>query len=80
MVTPEVDRQFLFPSTLNNISRLGLEGLIQDGCSGHDKVISMKIAHLLAYLTTITSWDSLSGYMQEFTQASRFRRWILRRF
>ena len=73
MVTPEVDRQFLFPSTLNNISRLGLEGLIQDGCSGHDKVISMKIAHLLAYLTTITSWDSLSGYMQEFTQASRFQ-------
>ena len=73
MANPEVDKLFLFPSMLEDISRSGLEKLIRDEYSDHHKGINMKVAHLLGYLSTITTWDSLMAYTREFMAVSRFQ-------
>ncbi|KIO43605.1 hypothetical protein [Sanguibacteroides justesenii] len=74
MANPSLDKLILFPSMLDSITKGGLEGLIRRGYSrGYDKLISMKVSQLLAYLTTITGWDSLRAYTREFYESARFR-------
>lgn len=62
------------PPILNYITEKGLKGCIM-GEYGREQdiAISLKTAHLLAYLTTITTWDSLNQFMREFTARIRFR-------
>lgn len=75
MVNPSLDKfVFLFPSMLDCVASGGLEGLIQEGnANNHPKVVYMKVSQLLAYLTTITSWDSVYAHIQEFYENARFR-------
>ncbi|WP_286137668.1 hypothetical protein [Gabonibacter massiliensis] len=74
MANPTLDKFNLFPSMLDSITKGGLGGLIRRGYSrGYDKLISMKVSQLLAYLTTITTWNSLCAYTREFYERARFR-------
>lgn len=62
------------PSMLEQIEKNGLEGCITGEYSLEQEVaISLKVSHLLSYLTTITSWDSLSRFMEEFNARTCFR-------
>ena len=56
------------------IEKNGLEGCITGEYSLEQEVaISLKVSHLLSYLTTITSWDSLSRFMEEFNARTCFQ-------
>ena len=64
----------MMPSRLRRVADLGLDGLVMGGYSmERDIGISLKVFHLLAYLTTLTSWDSLSGFMRESSERALFR-------
>ena len=59
---------------LNRIAEKGLEGIITEGYSREQSsLISLKVSYLLGYLTTITTWDALTRFMQEFNASTRFR-------
>lgn len=74
MANPTLDKLILFPSMLDSIAVGGLEGLIRGEYSqGYNKLVSMKVSQLLAYLTTITDWKSVCAYMREFYERARFR-------
>lgn len=74
MANPTLDKFILFPSMLDSIAAGGLEGLIRGEYSwGYNKLVSMKVSQLLAYLTTITTWDSVRTYTREFYERARFR-------
>lgn len=74
MANPTLDKFNLFPSMLDSIAAGGLEGVIRRGYSrGYNKLVSMKVSQLLAYLTTITTWNSLCAYTREFYERARFR-------
>lgn len=40
---------------------------------GTTKLVSLKVSQLLAYLTTITDWNSICAYTREFYERARFR-------
>ena len=62
------------PGIFNYIAEKGLQGSIMEGYSLEQSIaIYLKVSHLLAYLTTITTWDSLSRTMDEFNARARFR-------
>lgn len=74
IATPLLDSRTLYPSALQEISEQGLEGFIREGLAlEYPKVIDLKIYQLLGYLTTITDWKSLSAYIREFYESTRFR-------
>lgn len=74
IANPTLDKFILFPSMLDSIAAGGLEGLIRGEYSwGYNKLVSMKVSQLLAYLTTITTWDSVCTYTREFYESARFR-------
>jgi len=74
MANPTLDKLILFPSMLDSIAVGGLEGLIRGEYSqGYNKLVSMKVSQLLAYLTTITNWNSVCAYTREFYERARFR-------
>ncbi|WP_065220096.1 MULTISPECIES: carbohydrate-binding protein [Butyricimonas] len=74
MANPTLDKLILFPSMLDSIAVGGLEGVIRGEYSwGYNKLISMKVSQLLAYLTTITNWNSVCAYTREFYERARFR-------
>ncbi|MCR9011537.1 hypothetical protein [Gabonibacter chumensis] len=62
------------PKMLNHFAEKGLKGVITEGYSREQSsAISLKVSHLLGYLATITTWDSLTRFMQEFNERTRFR-------
>ncbi len=62
------------PKMLNRIAEKGLEGIITEGYSREQSsLVSLKVSYLLGYLTTITTWDALTRFMQEFNAGTRFR-------
>ena len=62
------------PKMLNRIAEKGLKGIITEEYSMEQSIaITLKVSHLLSYLTTITTWDSLSRFIQEFNAHARFR-------
>lgn len=62
------------PNIFNSIAKKGLQGSIMEGYSNEQHIaIYLKVSHLLAYLTTITTWDSLSRTLEEFNARARFR-------
>ena len=74
MANPTLDKLPLFPSMLDSIAPGGLEGIIRgEYFWGYDKLVGMKVNQLLAYLTTITTWDSVCAYTREFYESARFR-------
>lgn len=74
MANPTLDKLILFPSMLDSIAVGGLEGVIRGEYSwGYNKLVSMKVSQLLAYLTTITSWNSVCTYTREFYERARFQ-------
>ena len=74
MIQPEEVRLNITPKILNRIVEKGLEGVITEGYSGEQSIaISLKVSHLLGYLTTITTWDSLTRFTREFSERARFR-------
>ena len=74
MMNPKEIRGDVTPKMINRIAEKGLEGIITEGYSREQSsVISLKVSYLLGYLTTITTWDSLTRFMQEFNASTRFR-------
>lgn len=62
------------PKTINRIAEKGLKGIMAEEYSEEQRlVISTKVSHLLSYLSTITTWDSLNRFTREFNERTRFR-------
>lgn len=74
-MNPEVSISLnILPEMLDYITERGLKGIITEEYSiDKDVAISLKVSHFLGYLTTITTWDSLTRFMQEFNAHARFR-------
>ncbi|KIO44695.1 hypothetical protein BA92_06565 [Sanguibacteroides justesenii] len=67
-------RDEVSPKILNRIAEKGLKGVMAEGYSKEQSIaIHLKVSHLLGYLTTITTWDSLSRFMLDFNARTRFR-------
>lgn len=70
MINPNVYRSpndIMSLELLNRIAEKGLKGIIAEEYSREQNIaIRSKVSHLLGYLTTITTWDSLSRLMQDF--------------
>ena len=75
MLNPEGLRSWnIMLKMLEYIAERGLKGIIMEEYSMEQEIaISLKASHLLGYLTTITTWDSLTRFMQEFNVCARFR-------
>ncbi|WP_099292660.1 hypothetical protein [Butyricimonas sp. Marseille-P3923] len=74
IANPTLDKFILFPPMLDSIAAKGLERIIRgEYPNGYNKLISIKVSQLLAYLTTITSWNSVCAYTREFYENARFR-------
>lgn len=74
MMSPRESRDRINPKILNHIAEKGVKGIISEGYSeGQSTAISLKVSQLLGYLTTITTWDSLTRFMQEFNARARFQ-------
>ena len=75
MINPKVSLSLnVTPEMLDYIAKKGLKGCIADGYSREQSIaITLKVSHLLGYLTTITTWDSLTRFIQEFNAHALFR-------
>lgn len=74
IANPTLNDLILYPEMLDSIAEMGLEGVIRGGYpNGYDKLVSLKVSQLLAYLTTITDWNSVRTYTREFCERARFR-------
>ena len=75
MINPKVSLSLnIMPEMLDYIAKKGLKGCITDGYSREQSIaITLKVSHLLGYLTTITTWDSLTRFIQEFNAHALFR-------
>ena len=75
MLNPERLRSWnVMPKMLEYIAEKGLKGMITGEYSMEQNVaVSLKVSHLLGYFTTITSWDSLTRFMQEFNARACFQ-------
>lgn len=59
---------------LDHIVEKGLEGVVSEEYSREQSaLVTLKVSSLLGYLTTITTWDSLTRFMQEFNATTRFQ-------
>lgn len=73
MLQSRLKKEFIQPSSLNHTVEKDLNTLIQEGYSSEREiVINLKILHLLSYLSTITTWDSLNRFMEDFNARIRF--------
>lgn len=74
MVNPRDTRLRIMPSRLQAIAEKGLKEIIthENDYAIQEIALYLKVNHLLAYLTTVTSWDSLSHYIQEFNDKTQF--------
>ncbi|WP_294140450.1 hypothetical protein [uncultured Sanguibacteroides sp.] len=62
------------PKILNHFAEKGLNGIIAEGYSREQSsIIFYKVSHLLGYLSTITTWDSLSRFTREFNERAHFQ-------
>lgn len=62
------------PERFNYIVENGLGGCITGEYSIEQNIaINLKVSYLLGYLTTITTWDSLNRFMEEFSARNLFR-------
>lgn len=67
-------RDKITPKMLGHIAEKGLEGVVSEKYSREQStLVSLKVSSLLGYLTTITTWDSLARFMQEFNATTRFQ-------
>ena len=74
MINSRSIRDKITPQMLDHIAEKGLEGVISGEYSGEQgTLVTLKVSSLLGYLTTITTWDSLTRFMQEFNAGTRFR-------
>lgn len=74
MLRPQETQFHLMPSRLKHVAEKGLQGIIKENYTmEHDIGISLKVSQLLAYLTTLTSWDSLNRFIHEFSEFARFQ-------
>lgn len=65
---------FASPRVLSCIAERGLQGSIMEGYSLEQSIaIHLKVSHLLAHLTTITTWDSLNRFIVEFNEHAHFQ-------
>lgn len=73
MINSRSIRDKITPQMLDHIAEKGLEGVISGEYSGEQgTLVTLKVSSLLGYLTTITTWDSLTRFMQEFNAGTRF--------
>ena len=62
------------PKSLARIVEKGLQESIMEEYSLEQSIaIHLKVSHLLAHLTTITTWDSLNRFIAEFNTHAHFR-------
>ncbi|WP_294142371.1 hypothetical protein [uncultured Sanguibacteroides sp.] len=74
MINLKESRDRVSPKMLNHFAEKGLKGIIAEGYNREQNTaIHLKVSHLLGYLTTITTWDSLSRFMREFNERTRFQ-------
>ena len=74
MINPRLSESEISPKILNHFAEKGLKGIIAEGYSREQSsAISLKVSHLLGYLATITTWDSLNRFMHEFNERIRFQ-------
>ncbi len=74
MINPQRLGDKITPKMLDCIAEKGLEGVVSEEYSREQSaLVSLKVSSLLGYLTTITTWDSLTRFMQEFNASTRFR-------
>ncbi len=74
IINPKVFKKDMNPKTINRIAEKGLKGIMAEEYSEEQRlVISTKVSHLLSYLSTITTWDSLNRFTREFNERTRFR-------
>ncbi|MCR9011441.1 hypothetical protein [Gabonibacter chumensis] len=74
MINPRQSECKISPKILNHFAEKGLKGIIAEGHSEQQSaIISLKVSHLLGYLATITTWDSLNRFTREFNERTRFR-------
>ena len=74
MINSQRIRDKVTPKMLDHIVEKGLEGVVSGEYSREQStLVSLKVSSLLGYLTTITTWDSLTRFMQEFNATTRFR-------
>jgi len=77
MMNPKIStnsEDIMSPKILNHIAAKGLKEIIAEEYSHtQDIAITSKVSHLLSYLTTTTTWDSLTRFMQTFNTHTRFR-------
>jgi len=74
MINSQRLRDKITPKMLGHIAEKGLEGVVSEEYSRKQStLVSLKVSSLLGYLTTITTWDSLARFMQEFNATTRFQ-------
>lgn len=75
IASPDISQRYtIMPQRLNDIVEKGLKECITGEYSLEKNIaISLKVSHLLGYLTTITSWDSLALFVQDFKMRTRFQ-------
>lgn len=75
IASPDISQRYtIMPQRLNDIAEKGLKECITGEYSLEKNIaISLKVSHLLGYLTTITSWDSLARFVQDFKMRTRFQ-------
>lgn len=74
MLHPQKSNLHQMPERVYRAAEMGTEGLIRDRVSLESQLgINLKVSHLIAHLTTLTTWDSLQQYMREFSTLARFR-------
>ncbi|WP_294140452.1 hypothetical protein [uncultured Sanguibacteroides sp.] len=74
MINPKEPENEVNPKMLNHFAEKGLKGIIAEGHSRQQSaIIPLKVSHLLGYLSTITTWDSLNRFMHEFNERTRFQ-------
>ena len=75
IATPDISHRYnIMPQRLNDIAEKGLKECITGEYSLEKSIaISLKVSHLLGYLTTLTSWDSLNRFVQDFKTHTRFQ-------
>ena len=74
MINSRPIRDKITTEMLDHIVEKGLEGVVSEEYSREQSaLVTLKVSSLLGYLTTITTWDSLTRFMQEFNATTRFQ-------
>ena len=74
MINSRPIRDKITTEMLDHIVEKGLEGVVSEEYSREQSaLVTLKVSSLLGYLTTITTWGSLTRFMQEFNATTRFQ-------